>query len=117
MSENTLQFTKEKSVYVVWTSSDLTEGRGSYFPLYVCESQTTAIRLGKGKYVQGSDCPVTINKAFLIDDSWYAPVHFESATNDDIKQDELNEKKRAIYQKMIEAGLTQAEFDIINTIK
>jgi hypothetical protein len=41
--------------HVVWCNSDLTEGRGYEFPMFVCESQVTALRLGRKRGVQGTD--------------------------------------------------------------
>lgn len=61
-----------KTYYSVYTNSDLTEGRGYHIPLALCESESTAVRLGKKKYVQGSDCPVnelTANESlFFVSD-------------------------------------------------
>ena len=74
---------KERIVYTVWTNQDLTEGRGYEYPLAVCETESTARRLGKGRYVQGSDCSVTETTLYLIANKWYGPVAVVSPTKED----------------------------------
>ena len=43
--KNTIEIQESKTVFIAWTNTDLTEGRGVQIPLAVCESQTTAKRL------------------------------------------------------------------------
>ena len=104
---------KEKVVYVAWTNSDLTEGRGRQKPLFVCESPTTAARLGKGKSVQGCDCEVTKESAIERKCIWHAPVEIIPPTDEDRKIDERNAKKEAVLRRAKAAGLSDEELDLL----
>jgi len=64
---------QERTVYAVYTNTDLTEGRGREYAKYYCELESTARRLAIGGYVMGTDCPVKAVKLFLHEGSWYAP--------------------------------------------
>ncbi|HHO0758299.1 TPA: hypothetical protein ACRTNY_001360 [Aeromonas hydrophila] len=57
MTDITITDTKE--VWVVYTNSDLTEGRGHQYPIHVCGSASTAARMATRKGVQGSDANVS----------------------------------------------------------
>ena len=75
-------------VYAVWTNSDLCEGRGSEYVMCYCELETTALRLAKRSYVQGSDARVTEVQLFYIDGKWYAPgPNVDPGTREDIEED------------------------------
>jgi hypothetical protein len=89
-----------KPYYVTYTNSDLTEGRGYHIPIALCESESTAVRLGKGRYVQGGNCPVNEVNAVKIDGcGWYIPidcVKIEKATEIDTQTDaKINAIKKA----------------------
>lgn len=45
-------------VWVVYTNTDLTEGRGADYPIFTCASESTALRLAKKRGVMGSDARV-----------------------------------------------------------
>jgi len=75
------------AVFVVMTNKDLTEGKGGDEPLMLCETATTAARLGKGRYVQGSDCPVIEVPAVKLNGEWWLPVRripIERASTEDL---------------------------------
>lgn len=67
------QILETKPVWVANVNSDLTEGRGYTYPLYVCASYETAVRLGKGKNVMGSDANVEKEIAIKHEGKWYIP--------------------------------------------
>jgi hypothetical protein len=99
--------------YVAWTNSDLTEGRGTEYPLAVCKVQATALRLGTKAYVQGSDCQVTPTMIFQLEGRWYGPIHLELPTvQDEAFQKVLDAKANAIA-KAKAAGLTEKEIEAI----
>lgn len=105
-----------KRVYVVWTNTDLTEGRGFEIPLAVCETEATAIRLGKGKYVQGCDCRVTEFDSVRHGGYWLAPVNIiQPSKEDTAKQAVITEKRRitaardAAIEKAKELGLSDSD--------
>ena len=104
----------ETTMYIVYTNSDLTEGRGWEHPLYYTESMSTAMRLGRKKYVQGSDCPIYEKKVYKSGNTYYAPVKLEPATVEDRKQDELRKLRFAALEKAAAAGLTEEEIRLLS---
>ena len=109
-----------KPVWVVLANTDLTEGKGCLRPLWVCESETTARRMAKGRCVQGSDGRVMQFEAERIDGYWHAPVYIQSPTTDDLKNDERIAKARRADQLKHEAlgraraaGLSEEDIAIL----
>lgn len=100
---------KAEYAYVAWTNTDLTEGRGSSFPLAVCQKEATALRLGKGQYVQGCDCDVTKVELVEHDGRWYGPIRLVYPTVEDNAAQARLDKKHAATEKAKAAGLTDAE--------
>ena len=45
---------EKRKIYHVSTNTDLTEGRGSEYVKHTCALYSTAIRLARNQYVQGS---------------------------------------------------------------
>lgn len=81
-----------ESLWAVMSNTDLTEGRGRAFVKHLCRIRATAIRLGKGEYVMGTDCPISEVKVVLVDGKpmislWNAPIQ------EPLKAD-LSEQKR-----------------------
>ena len=101
-----------KFVFVAYTNTDCTEGRGNDIPIAVCESETTAIRLAKGRYVQGSDGPVRKVEVIEVDGKFFYPtsvVKLTPPTKEDLAQDALLEAKRVALEKALSAGLTEED--------
>lgn len=97
-------------LYIAYTNSDCTEGRGVNVPIAVSTCESTAIRMAKKAYVQGSDGPVREVDCIKIENRWYVPLYGTVAlldpTEDDIRaQDRLNTKRFAL-RKAQELGLT-----------
>lgn len=105
MSDPTITGTKQ--VFIAWTNTDLTEGRGWAKPLAVCAKQATAIRLGKKGSVQGCDCNVTEVTAVKIGGAWYAPVYIHESTREDDKTEEALTAKAAALAKARSLGLSE----------
>ena len=112
--------------YVVWTNTDLTEGRGLEYPLAICETLSTAKRLAKGKYVQGTDCSVTENTLYRIKTGphgfyhWFGPVRIIEPSKEDLEKEaflkEQKEKEAArnvILEKARVLGLTDEEIKVL----
>ena len=112
--------------YVVWTNTDLTEGRGLEYPLAICETLSTAKRLAKGKYVQGTDCSVTENTLYRIRtndhncDHWFGPVRIIEPSIEDLEkedflreQKEKKEKRDIVLEKARVLGLTDEEIKVL----
>lgn len=95
-----------KKIYIVYTNTDLTEGRGWEVPLYYCENEATAKRLGKGRYVQGTDCPYFQYQAKAEGSKWLAPVHIIKPSDEDLKQEKqmLEERAKQMLLDKFKAG-------------
>ena len=103
-----------KEAYVVWTNTDLTEGRGIEYPMAICEEKATAIRLGRRNYVQGSNCTITKETIFRIakkpyGSRWYGPARLIFPTAEDTKIQKRIDKAEKAVKKAIECGLTEEE--------
>ena len=98
-----------KTVWVAYTNTDLTEGRGRDVPIAFCAAEATAIRLARKKYVQGSNGPVRTLDLVKIDGSWYAPSHALTVvepTKEDIAAQAVLDARRDAVTKAKAAGLT-----------
>lgn len=94
-----------RTVWVAYTNTDCTEGRGHDVPIAVCDKEATARRLARQRYVQGSDGPVRTMELIKINDQWYAPqsaIDVVSASAEDIAA-------QAALEKAYAAGLTDAD--------
>ncbi len=109
--------TSIKQVYVAFTNSDCTEGRGYDIPIAVCELEITAMRLAKNQYVQGSDGPVRSFEVKDLDGVKYIPVvavPLHKATKLEQEAQNLLDSKRQVIAKAKAAGLTQNELDTLS---
>ncbi|MCC5904075.1 MAG: hypothetical protein JJT87_19360 [Halomonas sp.] len=96
-----------KQVFAVIRSADGTEGRGPNYVMAVCEAESTARRMGKGKDVQGSDCGIvpTVavrigNQAYATPCSWLSPCRiYEPTAEDKIAERELQHQRTAEQRK------------------
>jgi hypothetical protein len=95
-----------KSVWVAWTNTDRTEGRGRRIPLHVCESRETAVRVGRKGCVQGTDCQVTEELAVKVNGKWLYPGVLVPETTVDAQLRAKREAKDAALAKAREAGLS-----------
>lgn len=113
---NTLTFSHVQEIYVVYTNTDLTEGRGSQYPIYWCESAVTARRLAKGRDVMGSDARVSKRKMYYVKDiGWLADFsvyNIIQPSKEDIAEEQqqiaLN-KRIAATEKARSLGLTEED--------
>ena len=108
---------KEKKVYIPWTNTDLTEGKGYAVPICVCELEPTAERIGKGKSVMGSDAHVTEENAYYIDGKWYAPVQIVFPKDEDKEIDEKRKRRQEAIEKAKAAGLTEDDIKALVGVK
>ena len=104
-------------VFVVWTNTDCTEGRGYQYPIHVCQKRSTALRLSKRKGVQGSDADVTTGLAVKVNGSWLAGVRIERPTAEDDKLQAIIDAKDAVIAKMVAAGISDDEMKILGVNK
>lgn len=109
-----IEIIASKDVWVAWTNTDLTEGRGYQIPLAVCESEATANRLGVRGYVMGSSCPVSKSKAVNIKGvGWLVPGTIQQETEADKAERLRLEAKRIAMEKARAAGLTDDELRLL----
>ncbi len=108
---------KQKTVFVAWTNSDLTEGRGHPVLIAVCELEATAARLVKNAGVMGSDGYVTIFPAIFHAGSWCAPVSIVPPTEQDKKSQIITEAREQAVRKAKKAGLTDEDIRSLIGIK
>lgn len=104
--------TDKRTVWVAYTNTDCTEGRGHDVPIAVCAAEATALRLARKKYVQGSDGPVRTMELVKIDGKWYAPssaISIVEPTREDIAAQAALDAKREALAKAKAAGLTDAD--------
>jgi len=105
--------TETKTIYVVWTNTDLTEGRGRQVPIAYAESVSTAARLAKKRGVMGSDADYGKFEAVKHDGHWCAPVTIERPSDDDKARDETNARKAAALEKARQLGLTDDDLEAL----
>lgn len=95
-----------KTVYIVWTNTDLTEGRGFQVPLHICETMATAIRLSKRAGVQGCDADVRSFEAVKVGAQWCAPFVLKTATREDVQAQKQIDARNAALAKAKAVGLS-----------
>ena len=107
---------KQRTVYAVWSNTDLTEGRGREYVQYLCEKKATALRKAKKNYVMGTDSRVTEEKLFQSGYGWYGPVNVIDPTQEDLRvEKELDaaykaaEAKKTAIEKAKALGLSDAD--------
>lgn len=103
---------EKRTVWVAYTNTDCTEGRGRDVAIAVCATEATALRLARGKYVQGSDGPVRTMDLVKIDGEWYAPssaINVIAPTREDTAAQAAIDAKREAMAKAKAAGLTDAD--------
>lgn len=102
-----------KKIYVAMSNSDLNEGKGRQYPLFFCWLRATAVRLGKKKYVQGTDCPIKESWAYMIDGHWHVKHAIQDPTIADEKAETMLRDIDAATQKALDAGLTIKEVSLL----
>ncbi len=103
-----------KPVWIAWTNTDLTEGRGRVIPKAVCQSEACAIRMGVKGSVMGGHCTVTESTAIYFNEQWLIPgVITPNMDVDDRAQEKIN-RKRAVVEKAKAAGLSEDEIKMLS---
>lgn len=110
-----------KTLWVAYTNSDCTEGRGPDIPAFICETETTARRCAHKIYVQGSDGPVRPMQVVKIKDQWYVPhtmINIVKPTVEDIaveKAEKVVKDRLAAVTKARAAGLTDEDISALQS--
>lgn len=101
--------TDTKTVWAVYTNTDLIEGRGREYVVCLCETYATAKRRAFKNGVRGTDADVFEVELVKHGASWYGPVEIEKPTDDDIRQQQAIDLKLAAQKKARELGLTEED--------
>ena len=99
--------------YVAWTNTDCPKGKGKIIPIAICKLKATAIRLGKGNGVQGTDCRVSPVKLIRSMDGWYGPINLIYPTTEDTARDNKLKISEAAIKKAKELGFTKEEIELL----
>ncbi len=99
--------------WVAWVNTDGTEGRGWNIPMYVCECKETAVRLGRGKNVQGSDANIRGHGMYSIGGVLYGPVRLIRPTEQDLDRQKEKDKMEAVLAKAKKLGLDDDEVEYL----
>lgn len=107
--------TAVRKVVAVRSNRDLTEGRGEEYQKALCETQATANRIGRGGYVQGTDCPTRPQMLFQINGqtTWFGPVDVVKATDNDFKRQAIMNEQQAAIERAKSAGLSDDDLRLI----
>lgn len=108
-----VEITETKPVWVAWTNTDRTEGRGYEVPLLVAECPETAFRLGRGGGVQGGPCTVTESIAVRVRNQWLVPGVIHKESDEDKKLRAQREAREAVLAKAKSLGLTEQEIEAL----
>ncbi|TWB61637.1 hypothetical protein FBZ98_101982 [Rhizobium sp. ERR 922] len=104
------------TLWAVYTNDDLTEGRGRQFVKHFCKMESTAIRLAKKGYVQGTDCPVEPVDAFCVDGKYFLPTSILNivppSPEDEARQRMIDARKLAL-KKAKALGLSDEEIALL----
>lgn len=102
---------EKRKVWVAISNTDLTEGRGQPVIVAYATTEAHARRLGAGKGVFGSDCPVEEQTFWVAPDNQVFQYVGELKTP---KPEETRRyKKAAALQKARELGLSDEEIRLI----
>lgn len=108
-----LQLPETFPLFVVYTNTDLTEGRGYQYPIAWAESRATAVRLAHKKGVMGSDAEVCEMVGLKVGNCRYGPVRIERPTEEDTARDAAVKARREAIEKAKQAGLSDEDLAAI----
>lgn len=103
-------------LYVAYTNTDLTEGRGYPKPFAHSFCEATAKRLAVGKGVMGCNADIHAVDIKHIDGRQYIPlsaVFIHSPTKVDIEQQHKADAKAAVIAKARAVGLSEEELAVL----
>jgi hypothetical protein len=102
--------TETKDIWIAWSNTDLTEGRGYPTIRAVAWSYETALRLGRKGSVMGCDCHVSKEIAYKIGERWYVPgVTIHQETKEDESARVNREARESAIAKARAAGMSDEE--------
>lgn len=96
----------ELAAWAVYTNTDLTEGRGTQYPIRICDLEATANRVSRGQGVMGTDAEVRSVTLRKFDGEWYGPINLIRATPDDTLAQTAIDARRDAIARAKAAGLS-----------
>ena len=101
---------KTMPLFVAYTNTDCTEGRGHDVPVAVCKTFATATRYAVRSYVQGADGPVKQVDAHFIYGHWFVPLYacvdVKAPSAEDVERQKRIDATALAVAKAKESGLT-----------
>ncbi len=98
---------ESRTLYVVFTNTDLTEGRGWQYPIGYSFNEYTALRVAKKKGVMGTDGDVSGYPTLIVDGKEYVPVsllNIQRPEQADIDKEQADKKRKETVARLLEAG-------------
>lgn len=96
MMDTKIQVDDVRTVWVVYKNTDDIEGRGQEYISHVCETEATAMRVGRGKYVMGGNCPIEAAQSYRIGNRWLQPSPVVPASHEDKKAQAKIDAERSL---------------------
>lgn len=119
----TVEVDDVRDVWIVWGNTDNTEGKGRVYIRDVCEIEATALRVGKGRYVMGRDCPISKATSYKINNTWVQPSLVTPPRGEDKVAQERIDAERSTKNKVEEAvlkaeklGLSQDDLEVLREL-
>lgn len=103
----------KRQIFIVWTNTDLTEGRGQQIPIAYAELYTTAARVAEKRGVMGSNADVREGEALIYRGRSYAPVRLEPPTDVDKAREKFRVARLAALERAKALGLTNDEIELL----
>ena len=99
---------ESRTLYVVFTNTDLTEGRGWQHPIGYSFNEYTALRFAKNKGVMGSDAHVNGYSTLIVDGKEYVSVgllNIQRPEQADIDKERADKKRKETITRLLDAGV------------
>lgn len=116
MMTNLIEEPNRVRVFAVYDNTDHNEGRGQEFVRAYTKLESTAIRLAKRSYVQGTDAPINQVTLFKYGDNYFpvsSKVNVIEPKLEDIVAEERAKTFAGVLEKAFDLGLTVEELEIL----
>ncbi len=107
---------EQEILWAVYSNTDLNEGRGQQYVKHFCKLHSTAIRLAKKGYVQGTDCPVESVKVLVLEGQRVLPtalLKIEEGTMEDEQKEKVLLMREDAFKRAKEAGLSDEDIKLL----
>lgn len=103
-------------VYAVYDNTDHSEGRGREFVRAYTKLESTALRLAKRSYVQGSDAPINRVTLYQFGDKYFplsSIVRVVEPNAEDVILEERAKTFLGVIEKAVSLGLSPEDIEIL----